>query len=116
MNYQDAIVAYFGAFKDRDLERLRPLLVPDFHFVSSFAEYHERDTMLDAIWPQVGQAWATKLRIFGDGPEFIVLYEHENAPGVERPAMHMAEYLRFRGEQIAEVEVFVGRSVACLNK
>jgi len=35
----------------------RSLLTPDFHFVSSFGEYRERDAMLDDIWPAVGQAW-----------------------------------------------------------
>ncbi len=109
MDYLRAIEHYYRAYRERDQEGLRSLLTPDFHFVSSFGEYHDRDLMLDAIWPAVGQSWATNLRVFGDGPEFVVLYEHENAPGVERPAMSMAEYVRFKGERIAEIEVFVGR-------
>ncbi len=111
MDYRGAIEDYYRAFRDRDLARLRSLLAPDFHFVSSFGEYRERDGMLEEIWPAVGQTWATNLRIFGDGPEFVVVYEHENAPGVQRPPMRMAETIRFRDEQIAEVEVFVGRPV-----
>lgn len=111
MDYHAAIQSYYRAFRDRDLERVRLLLTPDFHFVSSFGEYRERDAMLDEIWPAVGQAWATNLRVFGQGPEFVVVYEHELAPGVQRPPMRMAEYLRFQGEQIAEIEVFVGRSL-----
>lgn len=109
MDYRDAIERYYRAFRDRDRETLRSLLTPDFHFVSSFGEYRERDAMLDAIWPAVGQAWAKNLRIFGAGPEFVVLYEHENAPGVQRPPMRMAEHVRFEGERLAAVEVFVGR-------
>jgi hypothetical protein len=31
------------------------------------------------------------------------------APGVERPPMTMAEHLRFDGNRLARVEVFVGR-------
>lgn len=112
MDYRGAIERYYRAFRERDLEDLRALLTPDFHFVSSFGEYRERDTMLEEIWPGVGQTWATKLRVFGGGPEFVVLYEHENAPGVERPPMSMAEYLRFEGERIAAIEVFVGRPLA----
>ena len=112
MDYHAAIKRYYRAYRDRARESLRPLLTPDFHFVSSFGEHRDRDAMLDEIWPAVGQAWATKLQIFGQGPELVVLYEHESAPGVERPSMSMAEYIRFDGERIAEIEVFQGRSVA----
>jgi ketosteroid isomerase-like protein len=111
MDYHRAIRRYYQAYRDRDRESLRSLLTPNFHFVSSFGEYGDRDAMLDEIWPAVGQAWATNLRIFGQGPEFVVLYAHENAPGVERPGMTMAEYVRFEGERIAEIEVFLGRPV-----
>jgi ketosteroid isomerase-like protein len=111
MEYEAAIRRYYDAFRTRDLERLRALLTPDFHFVSSFGEYHERDGMLAEIWPSVGQTWARDLRIFGVGPEFVVLYEHENAAGVERPPMRMAEYIRFEGDRIAEIEVYAGRAV-----
>ena len=111
MDYHAAIERYYRAFRERDRDALRSLLRPDFHFVSGFGEYHDRDAMLDAIWPAVGQTWAKNLRVFGGGPDFVVLYEHENAPGVPRPPMHMAEYLRFEGEQLAGIEVFVGRAV-----
>ncbi|MCI0652840.1 MAG: hypothetical protein L0Z55_13260 [Planctomycetes bacterium] len=66
--------------------------------------------MLDEIWPAVGKSWASNVVIFGQAPEFVVLYEHENAPGVERPTMRMAERIRFDGDRIAEIEVFVGRT------
>ncbi len=112
MDYHGTIRRYYRAYRDRDRESLRSLLAPKVRFLSSFGEYGERDAMLDEIWPAVGQSWATNLRILGQGPEFVVLYEHENAPGVERPAMSMAEYVRFEGDRIAEIEVFVGRSVA----
>jgi|CXWL01.1.fsa_nt_gi hypothetical protein len=111
MDYHGAIKGYYRAYRNREREILRSLLTPTFHFVSSFGEYRDRDAMLAEIWPAVGQTWATNLRVFGQGPEFVVLYEHECAPGVERPAMSMAEYVRFEGERIAEIEVFVGRSV-----
>jgi hypothetical protein len=109
MDYKTAIEKYYRAYRDRDRESLRKLLTPDFRFRSSFGDYHERDLLLESIWPEVGQSWATGLRIFGDGPEFMVLYEHENAAGVDRPRLRMAEYVRFEGECIAEVEVYVGR-------
>jgi hypothetical protein len=111
LNYHAAIVRYYRAYRDRDRAALESLLTPDFHFVSSFGKYRDRDSMLDDIWPAVGQVWATNLQLFGQGPEFMVVYEHESASSLERPRTRMAEYLRFRGEMIAEVEVFVGRSL-----
>jgi hypothetical protein len=111
VNYHDAIARYYRAFRDRDRETLERLLAPDFQFVSSFGEYHARDPMLDAIWPAVGQTWATRLRIFGDGPEFVVLYEHQPASGLTRPPMTMAEHIRFEGDRIAAIEVFTGRAL-----
>jgi hypothetical protein len=112
MDYHAAISRYYAAFRERDRDALRSLLTPDFHLISAFGEFRERDVMLEAIWPSVGQAWATKLRIFGDGPEFVVLYEHETAPGAQRPPMTMAEHLRFEGDRIAHIEVFVGRPLS----
>ena len=109
MDYHGRIRRYYRAFRDRDRECLQLLLTPDFHFVNSFGKHHDRDTMLDEIWPAVGQTWAANTRVFGEGPEFVVLYAHENAPAVERPPMSLAEYLRFEGDRIAEIEVFVGR-------
>jgi hypothetical protein len=111
MDYHGAIESYYRAFRERDRERLRALLTPDFQFASSYGNYRERDAMLEEIWPAVGQSWATNLRIFGEPPEFVVVYEHENAPGVTRPRMRMAELVRFRGEQIAGIELFIGRTL-----
>jgi ketosteroid isomerase-like protein len=111
LDYHDAIKRYYQAYRDRDREALESLLVPDFRFESSFGEYRDRDSMLEDIWPGVGQAWATDLQVFGDAPEFVVLYRHETKPGIERPRMRMAEYLRFRGERIAAIEVFAGRPI-----
>jgi hypothetical protein len=111
LGYHDAIERYYRAYRDRDREAFESLLTSDVHFVSSFGEYRKRDSMLDEIWASVGQTWATDLQIYGDGPEFVVLYHHETQPGIERPGMRMAERVKFRGERIAEIEVFVGRSL-----
>lgn len=116
MDYHRAIESYYRAYRDRDRERLRALLTPDFHFVSSFGEYRDRDAMLDGIWPAVGQSWATGLRVYGEGPEFVVVYEHESAPGTNNPGVRMAEYVRFEGERIAKIEVFVGRPLESRRK
>lgn len=112
MDYRQIIEAYYGAFRERDRERLRSILTPDFHHVSSFGEWRNRDAMLEAIWPGVGQSWAVNLQIFGDAPEFMVRYQHEGLPGSRRPPMSMAEFIRFDGDKIAEIEVYIGRELA----
>lgn len=112
MDYRGAIERYYRAYRERDREALAALLTADFHFVSPFGEYRERDAMLDEIWPSVGHTWASNLRIFGEGPAFVVLYEHENAPGAPRPPMAMAEHVRFEGDRIAAIEVFIGRPLS----
>lgn len=108
MDHRDIIERYYRSFQDRDLEGLRAILTPDFHHVSAFGEHFDRDRMLDTIWPSVGQSWARDLRIFGDAPEFIVCYVVDST---QRPSMSMAEYIRFEGERIAEMEVFLGREL-----
>jgi hypothetical protein len=112
MDYQQTIERYYRAFRDRDREALRAILTPGFRHVSSYGEWADRDAMIESIWPAVGQSWATNLRIFGEGPEFMVRYEHETAPGGPYPPMSMAEYIRFEGDRIAEMEVYVGRELA----
>ena len=109
MSYHDAIERYYAAYRERDRAVLEELLTADFRFISSFGEFNDRDRMLDQIWPSVGGSWATNLEVFGTGPEFVVIYEHATAPGVERPRARMAERIRFEGERIAEIEVFIGR-------
>jgi hypothetical protein len=32
-------------------------------------------------------------------------------PGIQRPSTSMAEFVRFDGERIAEIEVYVGREL-----
>lgn len=109
MDYHQAIRDYYRAYQERDRATLETLLAPDFHFISAFGEYRDRDAMLDEIWPHVGQTWATNLRIFGKEPEFVAVYEHERTPNMTQPPMTMAEYIRFEGGRIAAIEVFVGR-------
>ena len=106
--WHSTIEEYFRCFRERDQEPLHTILTPQFHHISSWAEYTDREEMLAQIWPMVGNSWATNLRIFGDGPEFMVRYRLESR---ERPAAEMAEYIRFDGDQIAEIEVFMGKEI-----
>ena len=112
MDHRQIIESYFRAFRERDQDTLRSILTSDFRHVSGFGEWQERDAMLEAIWPGVGQSWAVDLQVFGEAPDFMVRYRHEGLPGLPRPPMSMAEFIRFDGDKIAEIEVYIGRELA----
>lgn len=97
---------YYRCFRDRDLETLRGLLTPDFRHVSPFGSFDDRDRMLEEIRPHVGKSWAVDIEIFGQGPEYMVRYRHAGESTAQ-----LAEYIRFEGDRIAEIEVFLGRDV-----
>ncbi|MBP6014510.1 MAG: hypothetical protein KBA31_19940 [Alphaproteobacteria bacterium] len=105
MDHSGAIRDYFRCFAERDRAGLERLLAPSFRHVSPFGIHDDRDRMLDEIWPHVGRTWAADVQIFGSAPDFMVRYRHAG----ERSGS-MAEWIRFDGEKIAEVEVFVGRT------
>jgi hypothetical protein len=108
VSYRQLIERYYQCFRDRDRGALEDLLAPDFHHVSSFGEHFNRDKMLDAIWPAVGHSWARNLQILGAAPEFMVRFEVESP---NHPVRRMAEYVRFDGERITEIEVYIGREL-----
>ena len=102
MDGREAIEEYFRAFRERDRAALERLLAPGFVHSSPFGRWDDRDRMLDAIWPTVGQHWAEDVEIYGDGPAYMVRYRHSTGA-------LMAEHFRFEGDRIAEVEVYAGR-------
>ncbi len=104
MTPEDTIRAYFNAFKTRDRETLEKILTPNFIHSSPFGHFNDRDKMLDAIWPSVGDRWAVDLEIFGEHPAFMVRYRHNVAP---QPLL--AEFIRFEGDKIAGIEVYLGK-------
>ena len=102
---RDAIAAYFDAYRTLDLEGLRALLKKDLRHSSPFGEWTDRDAMLGAIWPSVtGKVYATRLEIFGEGPDYLVRYEHGGGSNAR-----IAEYFRFDDGLIAEIEVYFGK-------
>ena len=107
MDKRTVIAEYYRCYRDRDLEALRAVLTPDFRHTSSFAEYTDRDAMLAEIWPAVGQSWRRNLQIIGDDLEYLARFVVESN---DRPSLRMAEYVRFEGDQIAEVESYLGRA------
>ncbi|MGF1670907.1 MAG: hypothetical protein ACFCU6_10685 [Balneolaceae bacterium] len=108
MNHRKIIEDYYLSYKKRDRDKLRNILTPGFRHISEFAVHTDRDRMIEEIWPHVGQSWSEDLQIFGDYPEFMVRFK---VVGGDRPSRSMAEYIRFEGDKIAEVEVFMGREL-----
>ena len=109
MKPQEAIQKYYNCFREADKEGLRSLLTHDFKHKSSHAVYNDRDAMLEEIWSEVGSHWAEDLRFFGSGPEYMVCYTVNNDEG---PICSMAEYIKFDGDKIAEIESFRGRDLS----
>lgn len=107
MKYNRIIRQYYQSYKDADKEALRETLTADMKHTSDFATYTDRDAMIEEIWLAVGHTWAEDLRIFGSHPAFMVRYR---VVGGDRPARSMAEYIRFDGEKITEIEVYMGRA------
>jgi hypothetical protein len=105
MDHAALIRNYFRCFAERDRAGLERLLVENFRHVSPFGVYDDRDRMLDEIWPHVGRTRAVDIEVFGTAPCFMVRYRHAG----ERSGS-MAEWIRFEGPRIAEIEVFAGRS------
>lgn len=105
MDHAARIRDHYRCFAERDRAGLERLLVANFRHVSPFGVYDDRDRMLDEIWPHVGRTWAVDVEVFGASPAFMARYRHAGERGGS-----MAEWIRFEGDKIAEIEVFVGRS------
>lgn len=108
MEYRQIIQAYYQSYREADPEILRSVLTDDFRHISAFRQFDNPDEMIESIWSEVGKSWAEDLQIFGTHPEYLVRYR---VTGSDRPARNMAEYIRFEGEKIAEIEVFMGREI-----
>lgn len=108
MEDREIIKEYYRCFKDADKEGLRKILPPDFKHISEYAIYSNRDKMMEDIWPNVGKTYAENLQIFGSRPDYFVRYK---VVGGDRLGRNMAEYIRFEGEKIAEIEVYTGREL-----
>ncbi len=105
--HHDSIRAYYRAFRDKDRGTLERILTDGFRHASPMGEFNGRDAMLDAIWPGVEGCAdlprAGELEILGEHPGFVVRYQHEGSSGGR-----FAEFFRFAGDKIAEIEVYMG--------
>lgn len=107
MDATEIIRDYYRCFRERDRERLRELLTPDFRHLSPWNTFEGRDRMLEEIWPHVGKTWAEDIEIFGQGTDYMVRYRHAG-----ESTARLAEYIRFDGGRIVEIEVYAGRGAA----
>ena len=112
MNKKEIIRNYYNCYKNKDKESLRKLLKMDFKFKSSYAEYNDRDLMLDEIWPQVlaNDNKVKDLEIFENGNKFMVKYTLELNENVS-----MSEYIEFEDDLISKIEVYMGKGVKMKN-
>ncbi|MEM9066507.1 MAG: nuclear transport factor 2 family protein [Planctomycetota bacterium] len=111
MTHHESIRAMYQAFRDRKRAALEALLAPDYTFASPFGNFVGRDAMLDVIWPQYlaeeNPRWATDIEIFGTGPGYMVRYRHES-DDPSKSGARLAEFVRFEGDLVVSVEVYLG--------
>lgn len=105
MNKKEIIKTYYNCFKKKDRATLEKILKEDFKFTSSYANYTNRDEMLDDIWPQiiVNTDKIIGLEIFENGNRFMVKYSNSKAS--------VSEFIRLDNGKIAETEVFIGKKI-----
>jgi ketosteroid isomerase-like protein len=103
----ELVHTYFAAFVTGDRRGIEALLTPDFTFTSPSEDLIDRATYIERCWALAGTFEYHDLRsTFVANDECVVLYESKSTSGnVQRNV----ELLRFRGNRLASVEVFMGR-------
>jgi hypothetical protein len=103
MNQKEKIQLYYKCMGEKIKEPLYEILHPDLVFLSQYAVYKSRDTMIEDIWPHVGKTQAQELEIFGDEDKFMVKYKI-----LHQRNMTMSEYIEFKDDKISKIEVYMG--------
>lgn len=105
MSKKEIIKTYYNCFEKKDRATLEKILKADFKFTSSYANYMNRDEMLNDIWPQIviNTDKIIDLEIFENGNQFMVKYSNSKAS--------VSEFLRLDNNKIAEAEVFIGKGI-----
>ena len=105
MSKKEIVKAYYNSFEKKDRATLEKILKEDFKFTSSYANYTNRDDMLDDIWPQIviNTNKIIGLEIFENGDRFMVKYSNGRAS--------VSEFIRFDNNKIVEAEVFIGKII-----
>lgn len=98
---------YFAAYVTGDRRGIEALLTPDFTFTSPQEDHIDRATYVERCWALAGTYEYTDLKsVVVSDNECFVLYESKSKSG---NLQRNVELLRFKGDRLQCVEVFVGR-------
>ena len=98
---------YFAAYATGDRRGIEALLTPDFTFTSPHEGQLDRAAYVERCWALAGtcEYHDLKSQVVTDN-ECFVLYETKSKSG---DVQRNVELLRFKGDRLASVEVFLGR-------
>jgi ketosteroid isomerase-like protein len=96
----------YRAFEERDRDVVEGLVAEDFTFHAPPDPLLDRDEYFKRCWPNAGMIERFDfVRLFEHGDEVVVTYESTKSDGNR---FRNTEILRFRGEELIEVEVYFG--------
>ncbi len=98
---------YLAAFVTGDRRGIEALLTRDFTFTSPEEDHIDRATYIERCWSLAGTFEYHDLKsLFVSGNECVVVYESKSKSG---NLQRNVELLRFKGDRIESIEVFMGR-------
>lgn len=101
MSKKEIILNYYRAMA----EKQRDILVEDLEFRSSYANYNNRDAMLDEIWPSLGKNKAENIRVLCESDICFARY----SLSIKEKQIINTELFQFNDTgQISKIEVFRG--------
>jgi ketosteroid isomerase-like protein len=96
----------YGAYVDKDRDRVEQLLTEDFTFSSPADVGIDRARYFERCWPNAGNTGAFEfVRLIETGDEVIVTYEATRSDGSR---FRNTEVLGFDGDRISRAEVYFG--------
>ena len=102
----NVVRVYFGAYETENREIAETLLSDDFTFTSPNDDAIDKATYFERCWPDSDARHDQSIEsIFVEGDKAFVTYHCATAGG---KSFRNTEFLTFRGERIASVNVYFG--------
>jgi len=98
---------YYGAYQERNRQTLADGLTDDFTFTSPYDDKLDKATYFERCWPNSQRMKLSLEQIAVQGDEAFVRYRAVTPEGKE---FRNTEFLTFRGDKLATVDVYFGAS------
>jgi ketosteroid isomerase-like protein len=96
---------YYGAYQERNRKTLEDGLTDDFTFTSPYDDKIDKATYFERCWPNSQRMTLSLEQIAVQADEAFVRYRSVTPEGKE---FRNTEFLTFRGDKIATVDVYFG--------